>query len=171
MAASSSELEELVSRLNLKPHPEGGFYRETYRSKGKIPNNVLSKNYTGERNYGTGIYFLLTSDTFSAFHRIEQDELWFFHQGSPIELHVISPGGTHEMFTIGNDLKNGQHPQVVVPGRSWFAAKVNGPDTFGLVSCTVSPGFDFRDFELPARDELCELFPQHKDLITEFTRH
>jgi len=171
MATSPSKIEELVSQLNLEPHPEGGFFRETYRSNSLVPNTVLGESYEGDRNYGTGIYFLLTADTFSAFHQIEQDELWFFHQGDPIELHVVSPGGKHEKFIIGNDLKNGESPQVVVPGKSWFAARVEGSGAYALVSCTVSPGFDFRDFVLPSCQELCKMYPQHEKLITQFTRH
>lgn len=162
---------ELIDALNLEPHPEGGYYKETYRSENKIPNSELGSAYIGDRNYGTGIYFLLTGDTFSAFHRIKQDELWFFHLGAPIDLHMISPEGKHSKHTIGNDIINGEHPQLIVPGGYWFAAKVSNQKEYSLASCTVSPGFDFSDFEMPTRHELCELFPQHKAIITEFTRN
>lgn len=171
MNASNYSREELVEILDLQPHPEGGFFRETYRSQHVIPNGVLHGNHEGDRHYGTGIYFMLTSDAFSAFHRIEQDELWFFHQGAPIELHMISPDGEHSKHIIGNDLLKGERPQLLVPATYWFAARVLGESSFALVSCTVSPGFDFRDFVLPSRDTLTGLFPKHADLIAAFTRH
>ncbi|MCR9171679.1 MAG: cupin domain-containing protein [bacterium] len=163
--------EDLIQELGLQPHPEGGFYKETYRSEHSIPNAVLAGNHKGDRSYGTGIYFMLTSDTFSAFHRIEQDELWFFHQGNTIELHTISPDGVHTKHLIGNNILEGEQPQLLVPATYWFGAKVVDEDSFALVSCTVSPGFDFRDFVLPSREELTSLYPQHKEIIAEFTRH
>jgi len=170
MKSSNLSKDALIEELDLQPHPEGGYFKETYRSAHSIPNDVLEGNHVGDRSYGTGIYFLLTADTFSAFHRIEQDELWFFHQGVPIELHMISPSGVHSIHMIGNDILNGQQPQLVVPATYWFAAKVVGEGDFSLVSCTVSPGFDFRDFVLPSRDELTSTFPQHSDIIAQFTR-
>ncbi len=171
MNSSKYSKEELVQLLDLKPHPEGGFYKETYRSEYSIPNEALAGNHEGDRSYGTGIYFMLTSDTFSAFHRIEQDELWFFHQGASIELHMISPDGNHSKHLIGNDIANGEQPQLLVPATYWFAAKVINEGDFALVSCTVSPGFDFRDFVLPSREELTAEYPQHKEIIAQFTRH
>ncbi len=171
MSQSKYSKAQLVELLDLKPHPEGGFFKETYRSEHSIPNAVLAGNHEGDRSYGTGIYFMLTSDTFSAFHRIEQDELWFFHQGSAIELHMISPDGDHSKHLIGNDILDGEQPQLLVPATYWFAARVVQEDNFALVSCTVSPGFDFRDFILPSKDELTQLFPQHEAVIDKFTRH
>lgn len=171
MSHSKQSKEQLVSLLDLQPHPEGGFYKETYRSEHSIPNNVLAGNHEGDRSYGTGIYFMLTGDAFSAFHRIEQDELWFFHQGGTIELHMISPLGEHTKHLIGNDIVNGEEPQLLVPATYWFAARVVEEDNFALVSCTVSPGFDFRDFILPSKIELTAKFPQHAQIIDQFTRH
>ncbi len=162
------EVEEIINRLELQPHPEGGYFKEVYRSEGTI--NELPSNYDGRRNYSTSIYFLLTSDTFSAFHKINQDEIWHFYQGSPIELHVIAPNGKHKSHLISNHFEEGHVPQLVVPGNHWFAAKVLGENTFGLVGCTVAPGFDFQDFTLPERQELLDLFPQHGELIVSFTR-
>lgn len=165
-----NSIEEIVKELDLKPHPEGGFYKETYRCKEEIKQSELGEAYNGSRNYSTAIYFLLTSDTFSAFHRIIQDEFWFFHQGSPIRLHTISPQGEHTEHLIGNDLVKNQIPQLVVHGGDWFAAEVVNENDFALVSCTVSPGFDFSDFELPSRKELIELYPVHQEVITKLTR-
>lgn len=164
-----NRIQEIIKSLDLQPHPEGGYYKETYRSEGIINTDSLDKNYSGERNYSTSIYFLLTSEDFSAFHKINQDEIWYFHEGSSIQLHTISEDGNHQQFTIGNDITKNESPQLIVPGNHWFAAKVNNVDSYALVSCSVSPGFDFSDFILPTRKELNDLFPQHKKLISEFT--
>lgn len=165
-----TEIEKLVAQLQLQPHPEGGFFRETYRSTEVIPNSQLGSNYDGDRNVSTAIYFLLTSDNFSAFHRINQDEFWHFYTGSPIVLHVIDLAGNHTKTVIGIDLENGQVPQAVVKGGCWFAAHVLEPDNFSLLGCTVAPGFDFRDFILADRKELISAYPQHEELIAAFTR-
>jgi len=164
-------VEKIIKKLDLKPHPEGGFFKETYRSKGEILEDCLGKTYHGKRNYSTSIYFLLTSDTFSAFHRIQQDEIWHFYDGSPIKLHSISEDGTHSEFIIGNDILNGQTPQLVVAGGHWFAAEVINKNDYSLVGCTVSPGFSFDDFELSTQEKLMALFPQHKKIIQKLSNH
>jgi uncharacterized protein len=161
---------EIIKVLGLQPHPEGGYFKETYRSEGLIENECLPSYFNGARNYSTCIYFLLTSDSFSAFHRIKQDEIWHFYQGSPIVLYLISDKGNYSEVSIGNELSKGQIPQYVVPGGYWFAAKVANQNSYSLVGCTVSPGFDFTDFELPTRKQLCDLFPEHKSIIAEMTR-
>lgn len=163
-------IEEITKLLDLKPHPEGGFYKETYRSTGLIGKESLPEPYSSARNYSTSIYFLLTKDTFSAFHKIHQDEFWHFYDGSPIDLHMISPEGKHTQITIGRDLKNGQVPQFVVPGGYWFASRVLNNDDWALAGCTVAPGFDFDDFDLAERNQLIEMFPEHHKIIKELTR-
>ena len=165
-----STAKEIISLLQLEQHPEGGYYKETYRSDGLIKEENLGKNFSGSRNYCTGIYFLLTSDTFSAFHKINQDEMWHFYQGSSIKIHMISDTGTYSNVTIGSDLKSGYLPQFVVPANFWFAAEVLDENSFSLVGCTVSPGFDFKDFNLPSQDYLISEFPEHSDIIKKFTR-
>jgi len=165
-----TRIEEIIKSLELVPHPEGGHYKETYRSKGSINSDNLDISYNGSRNYSTSIYFLLTSNDFSAFHKIKQDEIWHFHEGSPIKLHTISEEGIHLEYLIGNDFKSGQAPQLVVKGNHWFAASITNENSYALVSCTVSPGFDFSDFILPTRHELIEKFPEHNKLITNYTR-
>jgi predicted cupin superfamily sugar epimerase len=163
-------IEEITKLLDLKPHPEGGFYKETYRSAGLIDKGSLPEQFSGPRNYSTSIYFLLTKDTFSAFHKIHQDEFWHFYDGSPIDLHMISPYGEHSQITIGRNLKNGQVPQFVVPGGYWFASRVLNNEAWALAGCTVSPGFDFDDFDLAERVDLTALFPKHHQIISELTR-
>ncbi|MDR5589068.1 cupin domain-containing protein [Christiangramia sp. SM2212] len=165
-----NKVKQIINKLDLKPHPEGGYFRETYRSKGEIVAADLGPEYTSKRNHSTCIYFLLTSENFSAFHRINQDEIWHFYEGSPIELHTITEEGQHHHHLIGNNLARDESPQLVVPAGAWFAAKIKDPDSYALVGCTVSPGFSFEDFELPSRQELLNKFPHHKALIKKFTR-
>ena len=165
-----TEVEHIINTLDLQLHPEGGYFKEMYRSVGSITQNILGKAFSGGRNYSTAIYFLLTSETFSAFHRIKQDEIWHFYKGATLRLHVISEQGVHSQILIGNNLEAGELPQYVVPANHWFAAEVVDKNAYTLVGCTVSPGFDFNDFELPKRSILLERFPMHLNLITRLTR-
>ena len=162
-------MEDIIQKLNLLPHPEGGFYKEVYRSGGIIPQSSIS-NFNGNRNYCTSIYFLLTSENFSAFHRIKQDEIWHFYKGSPLFVHVISKDGNYTRHEVGMDLENGQEPQLVVPAGCWFASSVKEENNYSFVGCTVAPGFDFDDFELANRKTLTETYPQHRDIIEKLTR-
>lgn len=161
---------DIIEKLKLQPHPEGGFFRETYRSQESIKPTCLPEIFEGGRNYSTCIYFLLKSNGFSAFHKINQDEIWHFYLGSTLKLVMISEVGMVSEVMIGNDILKGELPQFIVPKNHWFAAKVMDDDGYALVGCTVSPGFDFKDFILPRRDELIALFPQHSKLIKEYTR-
>ena len=163
-------INRIVTQLGLEAHPEGGFFKETYRSQGKIRSTALPIAYQGDRNYATCIYFLLTSDNFSAFHKIKQDEVWHFYAGSPISIHVISKEGTYEKHTIGADLENGLLPQLVVQGGDWFASEVEEPATYALAGCTVSPGFDFADFDLADRNKLTLEYPEFSAVIKRLTR-
>ena len=165
-----SRVQNIINKLELQPHPEGGYFRETYRSDGIISQEHLGSEFVGDRNYCTAIYFLLTSDTFSAFHKINQDEMWHFYKGSPLTLHMISPEGDYSKVSIGNNIENDEVLQFVVPATYWFAAEVIADNSYALVGCTVSPGFDFRDFEMPNRETLIALFPQHSNVITKLTR-
>ena len=144
------QVDKIIRELDLKPHPEGGYFRETYRSTLVIdPWNA--EDSAQKRNCSTCIYFLLTSNMFSAFHRIKQDEIWHFYQGSPLRLHMISPEGEYSTVSVGNNLDNGQTPQFVVPKEYWFAGETIDKGGYSLTGCTVSPGFDFQDFELADR--------------------
>lgn len=163
-------IQELVEQLELTEHPEGGFYKETYRSEGTIQQNQLGSDFSGDRNYSTGIYFLLTSGNFSAFHRIKQDEMWHFYEGDPLIIHMIDEKGSYSSQVIGLDLSNKQVPQFVVPKNIWFASEVVTGGIYSLVGCTVSPGFDFGDFELANRDQLTMEFPEHEEIIQQLTR-
>lgn len=160
----------LVKTLQLKEHPEGGYYREVYRSNLLIPEKELPEGFSGDRSCATAIYYLLPSDSFSAFHRIRQDEIWHFYLGSTVVLHIISAGGVYNKAMIGKNIEEGDFLQYAVPAGSWFAAEVIEDDSFSLVGCTVSPGFDFRDFELGSRADLIKRFPDQLELIGRLTR-
>jgi len=159
-----------IEQLGLTPHPEGGFFREVYRSDGVIPESALPDGFSGDRNFATSIYFLLQDDEFSAFHRIRQDELWYFHDGVPLTVHVINADGHCSELKLGRDIANGCLPQGVVRAGSWFAASVEDSVGFSLVGCTVAPGFEFADFEMPTKASLTSRFPQHAELIGKLTR-
>lgn len=170
---TKKEIQALVDTFNLLPHPEGGFYKELYRSVDTISAQALKGNFEGDRNYCTSIYFLLTASNFSAFHRIKQDEVWHFYGGSPLIVHVIDFEGNYVAHRLGFDLKNHIAPQLVVPAGCWFASSVateNDPDAYSFVGCTVAPGFDFRDFELAKRAELVAVYPAHREIIEILTR-
>lgn len=161
-------IDAIVQKLGLMPHPEGGFYRETYRSRDLLqPEN---SDYKGERNCSTCIYFLLTSNSFSAFHRIRQDEIWHFYKGLPVNIHMIAKDGSYAVIRLGSDLDNGEIPQFVVPGGTWFASEVAGKTGYSLTGCTVSPGFDFADFEMGNRQELTQAYPDSAEIIYRLTR-
>jgi uncharacterized protein len=161
---------QLISALSLQPHPEGGWFRETYRSGEVIPAQGLPDRYAGPRAFSTAIYFLLTSESFSAFHRLRSDELWHFYRGSALIVHVITPQGEYAPLRLGPEAGQGDRCQVVVPHGCWFAATVAAAEAYSLVGCTVAPGFDFADFEIARREELLARFPQHWELIRHLTR-
>ncbi len=159
-----------IDRLSLIPHPEGGYYRETYRSELSIARQALPAQFTGPRLVSTAIYFLLESNNFSAFHRLRSDELWHFYAGSPITVHVIEPDGSYSGIQLGSNPDAGEALQEAVKAGRWFASQVRDADSFGLAGCTVAPGFDFADFELAKRSDLVRLYPQHRALIAGLTR-
>lgn len=162
--------EEIIERLGLVAHPEGGFYRETYRAADEIAASGLPARYPGPRAASTAIYFLLPQGAFSALHRIRSDELWHFYIGSPLEVICLHPDGSRSDLRLGHDLARGELPQGVVPAGAWFGARLAGPGAFALVGCTVAPGFDFADFELAERDALTALYPEHAGIIAQLTR-
>lgn len=158
-----------ITHLGLIPHPEGGYYRETYRSEGVVKQAALP-GFKGDRNYSTSIYFLLEEKNFSAFHRIKSDEIWHFYSGDPLEVIEITPQGKLIITSLGANLKEGETFQYVVPAGHWFGSRVKKGGIFSLVGCTVAPGFDFEDFEMAERSELLRMFPQHAPVINELTR-
>lgn len=156
---------ELVVRLHLAPHPEGGWYRETYRSETMIPGTRAGTL----RSASTAILFLLPAGAHSAFHRIASDELWHHHGGDALEIHLIDGAGRHEVRRLGPNVAVGESPQVVVPAGWWQAATPLG-GRYTLCGCTVSPGFDFEEFELAERTSFVAAHPGLRDVIARFTR-
>jgi predicted cupin superfamily sugar epimerase len=159
-----------INALNLVRHPEGGHYRESYRSSESIPQRCLPDRFSGDRAFSTAIYFLLAGDDFSALHRIKQDEVWHFYDGSCLLIHVLDESGTYSLVKLGTNIKAGEVPQAVVRAGCLFGAEVEDRRSFALVGCTVAPGFEFADFELPAREELLRQYPQQGPLIRRLTR-
>jgi predicted cupin superfamily sugar epimerase len=163
-------VETLVKELDLLPHPEGGYYKETYRSEGTIAQACLSSDFSGERNMATGIYFLIEKENFSALHKIKSDETWHFYYGDALEVIEINEQGDLIITKIGSNILKGETFQYTVKANTWFGSRVSANGNFSLVGCTVYPGFDFNDFELAKRDDLIKLFPKHQTIITELTR-
>ncbi|MCW3091267.1 MAG: cupin protein [Ferruginibacter sp.] len=161
---------KLVEKFTLSRHPEGGYFKENYRSLEIIPKAFLPKRFNGERSYSTAIYFLLEENDFSAFHKIKSDECWHFYAGQTLWIHVIHLNGKLEVIKLGNDLLKGELFQAVVPAECWFAAEPAPGTSYSFVGCTVAPGFDFSDLELGERTELLKQFPQHKLLISRLCR-
>jgi uncharacterized protein len=159
-----------VKQLQLEPHPEGGYFRQTYRSEVTIEQKALPAGFSGARAVSTAIYFLLEGKNFSAFHRLRSDEMWHFYAGSPLLVHVIDLGGKHSTIFLGSAPEVEQTFQAIVRAGCWFASHVWGWKSYALVGCTVAPGFDFEDFEMGKREELVRAFPQHQEIIQRLTR-
>lgn len=158
-----------VQTLNMQPHPEGGYFAETYRSSETIPLAALPNRFGGARTFGTAIYFLLESYHISALHCIQSDEVWHFYDGGTLEISIISPTGELTIIRLGRNLDQGEVFQAVVPAGSWFGSKPAVGIDFSLVGCTVAPGFDFADFEMAGRETLLAKFPQHRLVIENLT--
>jgi uncharacterized protein len=159
-----------IDKLQLEPHPEGGHFRQTYRSEVVIAREALPAGFSGARAASTAIYFLLDGKNFSAFHRLRSDEVWHFYAGEPLVVHVIEADGDYSRILLGHDLDGGQVLQGVVRAGSWFASHVATWNSFSVVGCTVAPGFDFEDFEMGKREELSSRYPQHGELTERLTR-
>lgn len=159
--------QQLINRYQLQPHPEGGYYLQTYCSTEKIAADALPDRFAGDRYYSTAIYFLLEGKQFSAFHRIQSDELWHFYTGNGLHIYVIHPDGRGEVLKLGSDIQNGYSFQQVVPAGCWFASRPLDENGFSFVGCTVAPGFDFADFEMGKKEELLKAYPAYSGWINE----
>ena len=154
-----------IDTYRMQTHPEGGYFAETYRSAEKIPHHALPTRFSGDRNFSTGILFLLENHHFSALHRIQADEMWHFYAGGPLNVYVILPSGELEIIRLGNNPDRGEVFQAVVPAGCWFGSKPADETAYSLVGCTVAPGFDFADFELAKRLDLLDQYPQNREVI------
>lgn len=148
----------LIKRHSLQPHPEGGFYRETFRS------DIQVETATGLRSSATAILYLLSGEDVSRFHRIDAEEIWHFHNGGALAIHSLLPDGTARV-----DVLNSDNPQIVVTAGVWFGASLIEPDSYCFVGCTVSPGFEFSGFELAEREALLKNWPNAADVIVRLT--
>jgi predicted cupin superfamily sugar epimerase len=158
-----------INRLQLSTHIEGGAFREIYRSAVTAVQASLPPAFPGDRSFCTSIYFLLQHRQFSAFHKIKSDEIWHFYYGDALIVYEITPQGELVQHRLGNDPDKGESFQCVITAGNWFAARVADAGEYALVGCTVSPGFDFADFELASQKELTDQFPQHAMVIKELT--
>ena len=165
-----SRADHLIKLNDLQPHPEGGWYRQTYKSKEIVIANALPGRFKGDRVFSTAIFFLLMQGDFSAFHRIKSDECWHFYSGWPLLIYVIEQNGELKIISLGNDFEKEQVFQYVVPANCWFASRPAPGSEYCFVGCTVSPGFEFDDFELANGNELSAMYPQHKEIIKELCR-
>lgn len=163
-------VDHYIKHLHLQPHPEGGFYKETYRSAGIITANALKGIFPGERNFSTAIFYLLQQGDFSVFHKIKSDECWHFYAGETLLIHILENDGTYSCIRLGNNLADGDRFQFVVPANTWFASEPAPGSSFSLAGCTVAPGFDFADFELADKKNLMVLFPQHLSIISRLSK-
>ena len=160
-----------LKKLNLEKHPEGGWFKEVYKSCETLKKEHLHERYSGPRHTGTSIYFLITDKEFSAFHRIKSDEIWHFYDGSAVTIHMINTDGNYSTVKLGNNFEAGEVFQFTIPHGVWFAGTVDEADSYALIGCTVSPGFDYDDFELGIREEMMKVFPMHKEIIKRLTRY
>ena len=161
---------QLIQKYNLQPHPEGGWYKQTYKSNEEIDADALPERFGANRAFSTAIYFLLEKGNFSAFHRIKSDECWHFYTGDPLVIYIIEQNGELKIISLGNGLEKGHSFQYVVPANCWFASRPAPGSEYCFVGCTVSPGFEFDDFELADRTELSVMYPQHKPIIKDLCR-
>lgn len=160
---------DYIRLLNLQAHPEGGYYRETYRDQNSYPLQDIN-GINGERNFSTAIYFLVEKENFSALHRIKSDEVWHFYAGDALEVIEIDERGELRFTKVGHHLEKGEVFQYVVKAGNWFGSRLAEGGNFALVGCTVSPGFDFADFEMAEREKLLAAFPQYTNTILALTR-
>ena len=165
-----SVTDQLIQKYNLEPHPEGGWYKQTYKSNEQTAAKALPERFNGDRAFSTAIYFLLEQEDFSAFHRIKSDECWHFYAGDPLLIYIIDHNGELRIISVGNDFKQGQSFQYVVPANCWFASRPAPGSEYCFVGCTVSPGFEFEDFELASAAELSAIYPEHTKIIVQLCR-
>jgi len=160
-----TRIREMVEALDLREHPEGGYYRETYRAPSRVPSASLPDGFSGDRDLSTAIYYLLPEGEKSRLHRLKADELWHLYEGGPLSLVMLGGEGRLKVTTLGRDIRAGQRPQTHVPAGTWFGAYPERGSGFALAGCTMAPGFDFADFEMGARDRLTGRYPEARDMI------
>ena len=163
----SNRARVLIDALGLVPHPERGFYAETYRAAER----VTASAHAGERAAATAIYFLVTAtDPVTSLHRLQSDEVFHLYEGGPLDILRLYEDGRWDVGRLGLDLAAGERPQIVVPTGTWFGTELTPGASHCLVGCTVAPGFEFADFELADGPELEATYPGAKDRIRRMRR-
>jgi len=163
--------EDVIRLLQLKPlEMEGGFFRETYRSRWMISSEYLPQGVHGSRSIGTAIYYMVTPESFSALHRLPGTEIFHFYLGDPAVMLQLHPNGKAETVTLGQNLKAGHQLQVVVRGGVWQGLRLSEGGKWALLGTTMSPGFDYADYETAVRDELIAQYPEMAEMIRQYTR-
>lgn len=159
-----------VEKLDLKSHPEGGYFRETYRCAEEIRSDHLPERYGGARAYSTAIYYLLKGDQFSAFHRLKSEEMWHFYAGTTLTISSIDEVGALRMSKLGSNPDAGESFQIMIPAGWWLGARCDNPEGYALVGTTMAPGFDFADFEIAKREDLLQKYPEHQRVVESLTK-
>ncbi len=154
--------QDIIEKLGLKPHPEGGHYKRTHTS------DEMVQTERGKRHAMTSIYYILLPGEISKIHKIQSDERWYYHKGSALRFYIFNEQGIVEELLLGPIDKNGEY-SICIPANTWFAAKPDIEDSYSLASCAVCPGFDFNDFELANKNTMLQQFPQHKNIIENLT--
>jgi len=162
------QAEKIINRLQLKSHPEGGWFKEVYRSKITLKKEALPNIFSDERSALTSIYYLLTNEQFSAFHRIKSPEIWYFHKGMPLIIHIILENGEYKKIEL-SDKQKGRLQYTIEPN-TWFAAEIKECYGYSLVSCAVAPGFDFADFEIAKREQLISSYKNLYQVINRLSK-
>jgi len=165
---TADEVKELLQLTPLRI--EGGFFRETYRSRWSVSEEYLPEGMHGSRSIGTAIYFMITPETFSTLHRMPATEIFHFYLGDPVIMLQLCPDGTSRTITLGSDLAAGQQPQVVVRGHVWQGSRLAPGGKFALMGTTMAPGFDYKDYEQGVGEKLAAQYPSAAELIRQYAR-
>ena len=165
----NKKAKEYIKKLQLKPHPEGGYYKELYRAGELILPDHLPTRFKSSRTFSTSIYFLLEGKQISTIHRLKADELWHFYDGSTLIIYIIDESGELRKLKLGSNVEDGEMFQVQIKNNNWFGAELLDKSSYALIGCTVSPGFEFEDFELGDKIELSKKYPEHKNIILKLT--
>lgn len=161
---------QIIEMFNLQPHPEGGYYKRIFESDETLSQEVLPPAFTGNRPYMSSIYYLLERGQLSSFHKLKQCELWHLYKGGPLKVYRIDTAGNLDVSIVGQDYLSGQVPHIEFQPGTYFSAELCEEGEYAFMGCSVSPGFDFKDFHLPSAAELTSKFPTHADLIHRMTK-